>query len=1268
MSEIGQIQQLASCKYTTPDNPTYLRSAPTCVFLYVEMRTTPSVCSRCRGWQLLGCAWLLAIATVTGVSAQRTRIVDATKPIQVLDTLTILSPILTITDAATGAALDLGHFNVKNNLLITDTAALRRTCPTCSQLRVTYRPLAMDLSKPMLRLDTSRIRRAGSTDDIAYDYTPFETAPHTLLAQPGITSNGSYTRGLSVGNSQNLVFNSNLNFQFDGKLGDDLRIRGALTDNSVPLQPDGTTRQLQEFDRIFIELERKNATLAAGDIDFVRPTNGYFTNYFKRIQGAQVRATLGTLKSSTPKPLNNPKPNSNPQPLNPSTQSNPSTLNMGIGVSRGKFNRQIIAGQEGNQGPYRMAGAEGERFIIVLAGTEKVFADGQLLQRGAADDYVIDYNLGEITFTPKRLITKDIRLIVEFEYAVQNFLRSTATAQATWVIPRGKTWLNLYSEQDSRNSSGGQELSLDERARLAQAGDNLRDAFASGIDTLPDFDAGRVLYRWMDTVACNGQPLRILTYSTQTESARLAARFSEVPAGQGNYVQAPGAANGRVFRWVAPDPATCQPRGNFEPIIRLIAPEQRQLHTVGGEYQVTKSTLITAETALSQRDLNRLSPLDQADNIGGAAMIRVRQQVLTPTRNAGWSVLASGQYEHTSRHFKFLNPYRPAEFVRDWNADAGSTIGSQLPPDAAEHLGAARLEWSHNKVNTKGRYEYGGFVRQGLYNGQRHVAQSQIQWRGWEANAEMNLLQTDGLLEKTRFSRPKADVARVFRTLKRQPVLRVGVYLEREKNERRAAGTDTLSRTGLWYDVGRFYATMPDAYRGWRIGASVQQRNDYAPNGRQFGQNTLAREANVNGAWTPAAPPPASRKPVQSLTWNLTWRELQIVNPALTPLDGQQTYLGRVDYNISTLKNGVALTTGYEVGSGQTPKIEFNYLLVNPGEGQYTWVDRNRDSILQVDEMEISVFQDQASYVRVALATTEYQRTDNVNWNQNLRIEPRMWWPQEKGWKGRLARLSLQSTWQINRRVLSGVSGVNAWNPFEVQIADSALVTVNLTARNVLFLNRANPKWDVSIAQNDTRGRVLVTTGFESRRLADWTLHGRLNAGTRWSIENDVARVWRSNDTENFSNRDYALVGWDAGPKVSWLPNRQLRLTAKILGKTRQNTLESAEKSTQLDYQTEFTWNPTAKGDSAGSGGFRAATSLRAKATVADIRYTGAANTPVSFAMLEGLQDGRNLLWSITLDRQLSRSMQLNLTYEGRRTGTGARIVHVGRVQVRAVF
>jgi len=81
-------------------------------------------------------------------------------------------------------------------------------------------------------------------------------------------------------------------------------------------------------------------------------------------------------------------------------------------ISRAKFNRFTLNVQEGNQGPYKVPGANGERFIIVESGSERVYEDGILLKRGKDHDYTISYDRAEISFTEKKLITTTSRTIV----------------------------------------------------------------------------------------------------------------------------------------------------------------------------------------------------------------------------------------------------------------------------------------------------------------------------------------------------------------------------------------------------------------------------------------------------------------------------------------------------------------------------------------------------------------------------------------------------------------------------------------------------------------------------------------------------------------------------------------------------------------------------------------------------------------------------------------------------------------------------------------
>src|SRR5690606_15485840 len=153
-----------------------------------------------------------------------------------------------------------------------------------------------------------------------------------LFVSDGLNKNGNISRGISIGNNQDMVVNSNLNLQVSGKLSPEIDILMAATDNNIPFQADGTTAQLQEFDKVFIQLSNQNNRLIVGDYQLSRPENSYFMNFYKRAQGFSAEnSTKDTLGGKSVK----------------------FKTGMAGAVSKGKFARQIFFGIENNQGPYR---------------------------------------------------------------------------------------------------------------------------------------------------------------------------------------------------------------------------------------------------------------------------------------------------------------------------------------------------------------------------------------------------------------------------------------------------------------------------------------------------------------------------------------------------------------------------------------------------------------------------------------------------------------------------------------------------------------------------------------------------------------------------------------------------------------------------------------------------------------------------------------------------------------------------------------------------
>ncbi len=1086
---------------------------------------------------------------------------------------------------------------------------------------VQYRILPYDLERSYTHLDSNLIQQAASGDYIGFDFSPYEPTG-SISDFKGLDYSGSFSRGISVGNNQNLVLNSNFNLQMAGNIGDDVEILAAITDQNIPLQPEGNTQQLQEFDKIFIQLKRKKTMLIAGDYELQRP-NSYFMNYFKKLQGATFSNESDVFKKAT------------------------LTNRISGAIARGKFARNTIAQQEGNQGPYRLRGNLGERFIIVLGGTEKVYIDGALMKRGIEEDYVIDYNRSDITFTNKRLITKDSRIIIEFEYSDQNYLRSIYAYNTELETERFRLYFNLYSEQDSKTSGAAAELDSLQRSELQKVGDDIDNAFANGIDTVQEFSEFQVKYKLVDstyTIDVGGIATlvtdTILIYSTNPDSALYTSSFSEVGFGTtGDYVLDPSIpANGRVFRWIEPSPDGTH-NGNYAPILKLTAPNLLQMYTLGSEFKINKNAGVQVEVALSNNDPNRFSKLDEGNDLGIATLSKF---YFNKAISKKWKVETDLSYETVQKNFKALNPYRDAEFNRDWNLVNSLSNNVQKVDAAEEQLAGAGVKLSYLKVGTL-EYNFNTFIRKDIYNGSKHTLRSRLQKNGFVADLQGSLLNSDSEKENSTFIRPKGDLSKTFKKLNG---FKLGVYGEREKNSRMSPDSDTLNSSSFHYDLYKVYVESNENDK-FGFGANYTRRFDFAPKDTDFGQSTFAEEFNLNGRWKQAKN--------SNLRWNLTYRNLEIRDTLLSQLDPQKTFLGRLEHSMSVFNKLIRSTTNYEISSGQEPKIEYQYIPVDNGQGNYQWTDSNQDSTVQLGEIQEIAFQDQGNAVRVTLFTDEFIRTHNVQLNQSIYITPPPKWRQSKKFLKKLSKFSTHSILVINRRTRQA-DDIVPWNPFQLEVADTSLVSISSRIRNTLYFNRAHEIYELQGGMLDNRSKIVLVSGYESRRTQEQFFRSRWNLSRKlsWEFKGTLGR--RFTDSEFFNNRDYDIDLYKLEPKLTFQPSEKFRIALGYKLEDSSNQLPEATETAKVhDLNLELVLKRSIS------------TALRVSGSYATIDFNGEKNSPIEFAMLQGLQNGRNFLWNVVLDRRLSNNIQLNITYEGRQTGT-AKAVHIGRAQIRAAF
>ncbi len=1069
-------------------------------------------------------------------------------------------------------------------------------------LTARWRALPLLLSGPVRHKDPAALTRPTGDRVDPFKYTP-SLAEDDPFGVSGLNKSGSISRGVLFGNNQDLSVNSTLNLELSGRLSDRINILASVTDNNIPIQAGGNTLELQDFDQVFIKLFDDRQELVAGDFVLQRPAS-HFLTYLKKAKGLSYGSKTGPLE----------RPNGQ--------------FGISAAVSKGKFARNLIQGAEGVQGPYRLQGGSGESFIIVLSGTERVYIDGQPLTRGQENDYIIDYNTAEVTFTANRLITKDRRIVVEFQYSDKNYVRSLLRAGVDHSRGANTVHFNVYSEQDHKNQPLQQTLSPEDRTVLSEAGDDPLGAVTPGVDSV-SYDANEVLYARIDSLGYSP----VYRYSTAPDSAFYRLTFTTVGTGNGDYVQDSFSPNGRVFRWVAPDTVngTIIRRGDTAPLRVLVAPRSQQVVALGFEHRFATRSKVSTELAFSNNDLNTFSSIDNGDDQGLALRLGGLHELGFSRRDTTWRLEMSTENEVLGRNFRFVERYRPVEFERNWNALNADLDGDQVLLNLGVGVRSARKGFARLSANT--------FQVKDLYNGWRERLESDLHLGRWDIVGEASLLNTS-LPQRTDFLRNKGVVRH------RSKAFTLGLRNEQERNRFRTDTSDALLPGSYQFHDWELFVQSPDSFKT-RVRLSGGQRNEQA-----WRQGALAASTRATGYGVGLE---LAGDPRNRLNTTFTYRELRILDSAITAAKPEETYLARIDHDLTLWKGVVNWQLFYEFGSGLEQRREYIYVQVPAGQGVYIWNDYNGNGIKELNEFEVANFGYEAEYLRVYVQSNEYVRIFSNQLSASLDLRPAVAWENTAGIRKALSKFSDLASFRTDRKTGADDLG-KVLDPFKLDPTDTALTAFNSSVRNTLYFDRSSRVWSVDHTFQSDRTKSLLQNGYESRARELNVLRLRVNTTRHWTVEVEGETGTSSSLSDVIEGRTFAVDQDAVKPRVTWQPSTRTRAVLSYKVTRKQNREDLGGELAELqDLGLELRFNTAGKG------------SIQVNGNLVGIAFDGVVNSVIGNEMLGGLVTGTNITWSLAVQRRLSDHLQVDITYNGR-SSEGAPTVHVGGAQVRAFF
>lgn len=1013
-----------------------------------------------------------------------------------------------------------------------------------------------------------------------------------------LSKEGSITRGISIGNNSDVIVNSSLMLELSGKISENWMIKSVISDQNVPFQPEGNTQQLQEFDNVYIQLFDKHNKITAGDFSS-NINNNYFLKFDKKLLGIDYQLDTKTKNDITIK------------------------TNTKLAFSKGKYAKNTLIPQDGNQGPYKLLGNNNETFILILSGSEKVYIDGKLLTRGFDNDYIIDYNTAEISFMPRNIITKEKRIIVEFEYSDKNYATNFVFGSQTFSNKYISFNIEALSEQDNKNKPINSNYQKDEINWLSEIGDNTENKLIDLSDNV-EFNLQEILYSKIDSAG-----IIFYKHTTDNDSALYRVSFTFVGKGNGNYSLKKSNINGRIFEYIPPINEIKQ--GDYEAGMILVAPKQKQYVSGNLTINTSKRSRISIDYSLSNNDNNLYSKINDTDNKGFAIKPSFKS---TFKLSEKWNLQFIISNEYRDKNYLDYEPIRNIEFNRDWSL--------QNTMKSSENILGSNII-IENPSKQKLLLDYQNYSKEKNYKANKLSIHQNLNLKKINSSLQTGIMQ-GSMLENT-------ENIRYFLFLNiTTPIKKIilGVKPSYEMNKSSNIISKKYIGSNYQYLEQNYYINSLDSSKNnWKL--SYTFRDDYTNDSlsffKNFNNHTIQGEYNLK------------KLKNQSLNLISNYRNKYYYKNSLNANNSSEDLLAfRINHDIEILKKSIQFSSFIDVSTGYEQKKDYYYIEVPVGRGNFAWLDYNSNGIKELNEFELTSFADKANYIKIYRLTNELEQIKQNEWTHILKYKLK---PLIKSQKPLMVMLSKFSGFsQIGFKSKNKSENyIKAFIPEQLNINDSLLLNYTKTFKNSFFYDRYSSSFSVEISLVNQQNKTFYLQGTDKNDLNKYLLSIKKSINKDWTIVNKTNFNNSSYFSEYLEDKNYSIAQISNNINFYFQPNSNYRIGLNYTYTEKQSKYEKLLNPNAFINKIgcEFSFSQTSKA------------SLNAKFDYLHIKYSSNINNSLAYEILEGFSNGENFYWNINYQRNLLKYLQLQINYDARKTAQN-KIIHFGTIQLRAIF